>query len=355
MENSRRCEICNVDVHRASMQKHLRSKKHFEKEKQNEMIVPEWLFKEEQKPDEKDVFNPKKLKQITPGNIKIFDKELGRKLAEKMNNPYYFIVCNLKLGFKIILESHNISHANSILTNTPTYSDFGIETKYINKILQEMGTIYAGVINQYKFEYRILFSASFYKINEEDRRSDENELFINFNINHSLTEHDNINNDVTSQLEHQIEIQQMKESGWIFDKKNSMKIRFYKTGELNGSNYVKILLRSNAIKTYDKYCSLWSILAYIHSCEKCHLSKERKYITYFNDINIECFDFTNGFRFSDVHKFEKLNKISINIFELNIYQDQNKRKTKLIPTEISKNDEPDRVVDNNIQKSLGSH
>ena len=26
MENSRTCEICNVDVHRASMQKHLRSK-----------------------------------------------------------------------------------------------------------------------------------------------------------------------------------------------------------------------------------------------------------------------------------------------------------------------------------------
>ena len=26
MENSRTCEICNVNVHRASMQKHLRSK-----------------------------------------------------------------------------------------------------------------------------------------------------------------------------------------------------------------------------------------------------------------------------------------------------------------------------------------
>ena len=27
MENSPTCEICSVDVHRASMQKHLRSKK----------------------------------------------------------------------------------------------------------------------------------------------------------------------------------------------------------------------------------------------------------------------------------------------------------------------------------------
>ena len=37
MENSRTCEICNVNVHRASYVKHLRSKKHLEKKtKSNE-------------------------------------------------------------------------------------------------------------------------------------------------------------------------------------------------------------------------------------------------------------------------------------------------------------------------------
>ena len=45
-----------------------------------------------------------------------------------------------------------------------------------------MATFYTRLKNQYKFEYLILFSASFYKINEEDQRSDENELFINLNI-----------------------------------------------------------------------------------------------------------------------------------------------------------------------------
>ena len=44
--NSRKCEICNIDVHRASYVKHLRSKKHIEKEKINIMIIPEWLFQE---------------------------------------------------------------------------------------------------------------------------------------------------------------------------------------------------------------------------------------------------------------------------------------------------------------------
>ena len=68
-------------------------------------------------------------------------------------------------------------------------------------------------------------------------------------------------------------------------------------------------------------------------------------------MNIEGFDFTNGFNCSDVHKFEKLNNLSINIFELNFYQDGNNWKHNLIPIEISKNDESDRVVDLLIYKN----
>ena len=50
MEYSRTYEICNVNVNRATMQKHLGSKKHLEDIKQNETIIPEWLFKQEQTP-----------------------------------------------------------------------------------------------------------------------------------------------------------------------------------------------------------------------------------------------------------------------------------------------------------------
>ena len=46
MENSCTCEICNVNVHRASVRKHLRSKKHLENIEQIELILPEWLFKQ---------------------------------------------------------------------------------------------------------------------------------------------------------------------------------------------------------------------------------------------------------------------------------------------------------------------
>ena len=184
-------------------------------------------------------------------------------------------------------------------------------------------------------------------INEKEQRN-EIELFINLNINYNLTESDINNIDVTSQSEHQIQNQETKESGWIFDKINSIKIRFYKTGELNGSSYVKIPLRSNAIlkkENDDKHCFLWSILTYLHPCENSHPSGVKNYRQYFNELNIEGFDFTNGFKCSDMHRFEKLNNLSINIIQLNFYQDGNKWKHNLIPIEISKNDESDGVVD----------
>ena len=250
MENSRTCEVCNVNVHRASFVKHLRSKKHLENIEQNEMIIPDWLFKEERSPIKKkiqEVYNPKTLKQLARQNNKMNDKELDKEIAKKKINPYYFIDENLKIAFKINLESHNINHANSLLNIEPNFPDIRIEFRYINTIIKKLSVIFARLINQYKFKYHILFSASFYKINEEDQRSDEIELFINLNINNNLTEADINKIDVQSQLEHQIQMQETKESGWIFDKINSMRIRFYKTEELNGSSYVKIPLRSNAL------------------------------------------------------------------------------------------------------------
>ena len=142
------------------------------------------------------------------------------------------------------------------------------------------------------------------------------------NDNQNFTETSIDNNDVESPLEHQIQQQEMKASGWRFDKINSMRIFFYKTGELNRSNYVKIPLRSNAIliiENIDKYCFIWSILASLCPCKTNHPNRVSICRQYFSEININGFDVTNGFKRSDVHKFNELDNLSINIFELNFY------------------------------------
>ena len=81
-----------------------------------------------------------------------------------------------------------------------------------------MATIYDGIIIQYKFKNHSIFSAGFHKINEEDQKNDEIDLIINLNIIHNQTESDIDNIDVKSQLEHQIQFQETKESGSDFDK-----------------------------------------------------------------------------------------------------------------------------------------
>ena len=74
---------------------------------------------------------------------------------------------------------------------------------YLNKTLTEMTTTYTRLINQCKYNYHIIFTASFYKIIEEDQRSDEGEKFFNLNINQILTESDTNNFHVETQLEQQ--------------------------------------------------------------------------------------------------------------------------------------------------------
>ena len=337
--NSRRCEICNIDVHRASYNKHMRSKKHIENMKQDEMIIPEWLFKEPIENKIEKIYNPKPLKQLARKNIKLDDKQLNKELAKKMINPYYFSDRNLQVAYKINLDSHHINHLNSKLTITSNFENTGIEFRFINKIMREMSIIYARLINQYKFRYQTVFSVRFEKQDKDGQLLDETELFINLNINQNLTQSDIDNFNITFPLERQIQQQEMKDSGWRFDKLYSMTIYFYKTNEMNGSNFIKIPLRSNAIlniENNDKYCFLWSILASLYPCNINHPNRVSNYRQNFNELNIQVSDFSRGFKRIDVHKFSEINNLSVNIFELVFYQDQNQWKHNIKPIEISK-------------------
>ena len=148
----------------------------------------------------------------------------------------------------------------------------------------------------------------------------------------------------------------MKVSGWNYQKINSMSFKLYETGVINVSSYVKFPLRSSAIlntENNNKYCFLWSILAKLYPISDSkdgHAKRVSNYRQYFNDLNIEGFDFSNGFKCSDMHKFEKLNNLSVNIFELFFYLDNNKWKHKKVPIEISEN-KTDKMIDLLIYKN----
>ena len=128
IENRRRCGICIINVQRASFAKYLESKKNFEIETQEEMNIPEWLFKESIE-NEIRKCNPKTLKQTAIRKIRIDDEKLKRELAKKMIHLYHF--GKLRIEFVINLDSNYINHANSRKISEPLFPEFGKEIRYI--------------------------------------------------------------------------------------------------------------------------------------------------------------------------------------------------------------------------------
>ena len=137
MENSGRWEICKIDVHRASYAKHLRSKKQLENRRQDERIIPEWFFEEEQEPiKRKNLYNPKTVKQIARDYIELGDKEMKKKLAKEIIFPYNFSDGALNTGFNTNLDSQITNLATPIMTLTPYFPEFGIEFRYNEKLFK---------------------------------------------------------------------------------------------------------------------------------------------------------------------------------------------------------------------------
>ena len=125
--------------------------------------------------------------------------------------------------------------------------------------MKEILKLYARLISQYNYKCQTVFSASFDKQNEDVEVIDDIELYIISNIKQKLTESDIDKIDVRSQLEQQIQNQESEDSGWRVDKNNSLTKSFCQTTQLNGSNYVKLAMRSSVILNTGnvvKYCCL---------------------------------------------------------------------------------------------------
>ena len=271
-------------------------------------------------------------------NIKRNNK-IKNKFSDDINNKIY----------DISVDRHHKKNLNSQITTTSKFNETGIEMYYIDEIVKEMSHIYAKFINQYRFKYQLSFMLLFYKLEEDGDTRREAEMSINLSMITNLTQSEIDNVNIHWDLEARKQNLEMRESGWVFQSVNSMTISFYNTGNKDDSSYVKVPLRSSAIlniKNDDKYCFLWSILAKLHPCENSHPDRVTNYKPYFNELNIEGLVFSIGFRCSDMYRYEKLNNLSINIYQLGF--DQNKH--KLITIEISKN-ETDKIVDLLIYKN----
>ena len=148
--NTIRCGDCIIDVHRASYSRHLRTKKHLQKN---------------------DV-KPKKV--IAKDNIKEANK----------NNKieYKFTDIILNTAYDITVDRHHKKDLNSQITITSKFDNTGIEMYYIDEIFKEMAHIYAKFINQCKFKYQLSFMLLFCNFEEDDDIRREAEMTVNLNM-----------------------------------------------------------------------------------------------------------------------------------------------------------------------------
>ena len=121
-----------------------------------------------------------------------------------MTISHYFTDRALKVRYKMRLDSHQNNHTNSKITIQPMYTEKRMKTRYVNKILKEMAIFLLDYLNQCKFKYQTVFSASFDKQDEDGQMVDEIQININLNNIQNSTDSDNKNVNVRFQLDHQI-------------------------------------------------------------------------------------------------------------------------------------------------------
>ena len=203
--NTIRCVDCKIDIHRASYSRHLRSKKHLEKNN----------------------VKPKK----------VIDKEANKIIKSNEKIEYKFTDNILDTAYDITVDRHHKKGLNSQITITSKHDNIiRIEMYHFNDIFKEMAHIYAKFINQYKFKYQLSFMLLFNKFEEDGDIRKEAEMVVNLSMVNNLTQSEIDNANIQWEVEARKQNLEMRESGWHFQRVNSITISFYNTGSMDGSS-----------------------------------------------------------------------------------------------------------------------
>ena len=126
--------------------------------------------------------------------------------------------------------------------------------------------------------------------------------------------------------------EQLEGSGFVLNGIVNVIIEIYKVNDIQVSSWVELpeKYKNNKsiikIKSDDQFCFLWCILAHLCPIED-KKSRLSNYSMHFNKLNLEGLEFP--MKVKDIPKFEKLDNLNVNVFELT--------GTVLTPIHINKN------------------
>ena len=110
---------------------------------------------------------------------------------------------------------------------------------------------------------------------------------------------------------------QRQGSNWVLDHVMNISLKMAKYQPLKGSSFIPLPINLRTkhaivnVQNRDKKCFLWSVLAAVYP-EKTHPERVAKYLEYENTLDMT--GLTYPVKVSDIPKFERQNKISVNVF-----------------------------------------
>ena len=298
MEN---CSICNLNYKKVFKSDHLKSVKHLEKldqyyckkcnlympisDKSSHLNSNEHKNKTEQRR----VWCEDCSKYISD-TTRHFQSEIHLQNRQRENMQ------NFGNGVEIIMKEN--TYIKLKINPTSNLED------HINELLSKK------FFPRYKYQLSCL--AKFSKI-----VNGEEEVFKRW-IKSDLM-YNNIQPDTHNTLMQKLDDEQLEGSGFVFQEIEEVILEIYKVNDIQASSYIELpgKYKDNKsiidIKNNDQYCFLWCILAQLYPVEN-HKDGISKYIIHLNKLNLKVLEFP--MKVKDIPKFENLNNLNINVFEL---------------------------------------
>ena len=142
--------------------------------------------------------------------------------------------------------------------------------------------------------------------------------WIKSDLTYNGTQH-SVQQDIHNTLMQKLDDEQLEGSGFVFQEIEEVILEIYAVNDIQASSYIELpgKYKDNKsiinIKNKDQYCFLWCILAQLYPVEN-HKDRISKYIIHLNELNLKGLEFP--MKVKDISKFENLNNLNINVFEL---------------------------------------
>ena len=299
MEN---CSICNSEYKKAFKSDHLKSVKHLKR-------LDQYYCKK------CNLYMPisDKISHLSSDEHKnkteqrrVWCEDCSKYISDKTRH----IQSEIHLQNRQRENMQNFGNGVEIIMNENTYIKLKVNPTenledHINELLSK---------NYFpRYKYQLSYLAKFSKI-----VNGEEEVFKRW-IKSDLLYNNSTQQEIHNKLMQKLDDEQLEGSGFQFQEIEEVILEIYKVNDIQASSYIELpgKYKDNKsiinIKNNDQYCFLWCILAQLYPVEN-HKDRISKYIIHLNKLNLKGLEFP--MKVKDIPKFENLNNLNINVFEL---------------------------------------